>query len=494
MGIIKKNLRKKKIAVLVVGAGAAGNLVLDEIKRHGSLNYKIIGFVDDDPKKQNKCINGICVLGKIQQIPKIVKANKIKEIIIAIPSASGMQNKRIVNKCEEAKVTFRIIPGIYEMLKHDTAAGLLREVELEDLIRRKPIDFDSESIKSYITNKTIFVSGAGGSIGRELCLQILKFYPRKLILFDHEENSLNDVFSELRNSFSNIDVVPIVGNICERNKIKRLFVQFKPDVVFHSAAYKHVPMMEFNVAECIKNNVFGTLNMVEEARAGNVKRFVFISSDKALKPASIMGASKNIGEMIVKDASRNSRTNFSIVRFGNVLISRGSVVPLFVKQIKERQAITITHRKMTRYFMTLPEAAQLVIQAGALSKGGEIFVLDMGKPIKIIDLAKDMIRLSGLRPYKDIPIVYVGMRPGERLNEPHFEFSKKLQPSDHERILLAAPILVNHKRLFSSLGKLRTLVFFEDKNKIVKEIKKIVPSFKEASYGRKTSDSRWQAS
>ncbi len=248
------------------------------------------------------------------------------------------------------------------------------------------------SIQSYLTNKVILVSGAGGSIGRELCCQIVKFNPAKLILFDHEENSLNEVFTEFKDRFSKLDVTPIVGNICERNKIKTILAEFKPEVVFHSAAYKHVPMMELNVAECIKNNVFGTLYMVEEAKRYNVKRFVFISTDKAIKPASIMGASKSIAEMIVEDASKNSRTNFSIVRFGNVLISRGSVVPLFEKQIKDRQAITITHRKMTRYFMTLSEAAQLVIQAGALSKGGEIFVLDMGKPVKIINLAKEMIK------------------------------------------------------------------------------------------------------
>lgn len=494
MRMITKNSRRDKIAVLVVGAGAAGKLVLDEIKRHSSLNYKIIGFVDDDPKKQNKCINGICVLGKIKQIPNIVRSKKIKEIIIAIPSASGLENKRIVNKCEEAKVPFRIIPGIYEMLKRDTDAGLLRNVELEDLIRRKPVDFDLTSIRSYLADKTIFVSGAGGSIGRELCHQIIKFNPRKLILFDHEENALNDVFKEFRDSFSNIDVVPLIGNICERNKINGLFAKFKPEVVFHSAAYKHVPMMELNVEECIKNNVFGTLNMVTEAKRRGIERFVFISTDKAIKPTSIMGVSKRIAEMIIEDASKNSRTKFSIVRFGNVLISRGSVVPIFEKQIKERQAITITHRKMTRYFMTLSEAAQLVIQAGALSKGGDIFVLDMGKPVKIVDLAKEMIKLSGLRPNKDIPIVYTGIRPGERLSEPLYSFIKNLRLSRHRRIFIASSFPVNHKQFASSLEKLRSLVFFGNEDKIIRQIKEIVPSFKEASYGRKTSDSRWQTS
>jgi FlaA1/EpsC-like NDP-sugar epimerase len=493
MSIIPKTSRKKKIAALVVGAGVAGKLVLDEIKRHGSLNYAIIGFVDDDPKKQNKRINGIRVLGKIKHIPRIAKAKRIKEIVIAIPSASGIQNRRIVNKCEEAKVPFRIIPGIYELLKRDTDAGLLRSVELEDLIRRKPVDFDLNSIQSYLTQRIVLVSGAGGSIGRELCHQIFKFNPAQLILLDHEENSLNDVFTEFKNKFPKFDIVPITGNICERNKIKTIISSFKPDVVFHSAAYKHVPMMELNVAECIKNNVFGTLNMVEEAKRGNVKRFVFISTDKAIKPASIMGASKRIAEIIVQEASQNSRTNFSIVRFGNVLISRGSVVPLFERQIKERQPITITHRKMTRYFMTLSEAAQLVIQAGALSRGGEIFVLDMGKPVKIVDLAKEMIKLSGLTPHKDIPIVYTGIRPGERLNEPLYSFLKGLRLSHHKRIFIAPAFSVNSKRLFSSLNKLKIPVFLEDKERILKEVKNIVPGYKPAFYDKKIGDAKWEA-
>lgn len=492
MAIIPKIVKRKRTLVLLAGAGEAGRLVLDEIKKHSALNYEIVGFVDDDAKKQNKYINGIRVLGKIQHIPRLVKEKRIKEIIIAIPSASGMQNRRIINKCQEAKVHFRIIPGIYEMLKRDTDAGLLRDVELEDLIRRKPVDFDLGSIQFYLTNKIVLVSGAGGSIGRELCHQIIKFNPTKLILFDHEENAVNEVFAELKDKFAKLDVMPVVGNICERNKIKKVFTDLKPEVVFHSAAYKHVPMMELNIAECIKNNVFGTLNMVEEAKSNNAKRFVFISTDKAINPTSIMGASKRIAEMIVEDASKNSRTDFSIVRFGNVLISRGSVVPLFEKQIKKRQAITITHRKMTRYFMTLSEAAQLVIQAAALSKGGEIFVLDMGKPVKIVDLAKEMIKLSGLRPNKDIPIIYTGIRPGERLNEPLYSFLKGLRLSKHRRIFIAPSFFVSRKKLFSSLSKLKVLVSLENRKEIIKEIKKIVPNYKEAYHDRKTSDSRWQ--
>ena len=494
MAIIPKVRRKKKISILVVGAGEAGRLVLDEIRRHSTLNYEIAGLIDDDSKKQNKHINGIKVLGKVSNIPRIVRAKHVKEIIIAIPSASGMQNRRIISKCQQAKVSIRIIPGIYEMLKQDTDAGSLRDVELKDLIKRKAVDFDLDSIQGYLANKIVLISGAGGSIGRELCHQIIKFSPKKILLFEHEENSLNEVFTELKNNYPLLAVVPIAGNICDSKKLNSVFSRLKPDVVFHSAAYKHVPMMEFNASECIKNNVFGTLNIVTESKKNNVKRFVFISTDKAVRPTSIMGASKRIAEMIVEDASKRSRTSFSVVRFGNVLVSRGSVVPLFEKQIKNRQAITITHRKMCRYFMTLSEASQLVIQAGALSKGGEIFVLDMGKPVKIVYLAKEMIRLSGLRPDKDIPIVYIGLRPGERLREPLFSSKERLKLSKHKRIFVASSFSVNHKKLFSSLNKLKTIVDSGNRVAIIKEIKRVVPNYKEVFYSKGAGDKRWKSS
>lgn len=494
MAIIPKVGAGRAINILVVGAGEAGWLVSEEVKKHPSLNYDLIGFVDDDRKKQNKYINGIPVIGRIQDTPRLVKSKKIHEIIVAIPSASGLENRRIVNFCQKANVRFRIISGIYEILKQDTEAGSLRDVELEDLIKRKPVNFDLESIQSYLADKIIFVSGAAGSIGKELCHQIIKFNPSKLLLFDHEENALNDIFVKLREMFPEFVVLPIVGNICDKEKLKTIFKKFRPDVVFHSAAYKHVPMMEINSAECIKNNVFGTLNIVQEAKINNVKRFVFVSTDKAVNPASIMGASKRIAEMAVEDASKQSQTKFSIVRFGNVLVSRGSVVPIFEEQIKNRQAVTITHKKMCRYFMTLTEAAQLVIQAGALSKGGEIFVLDMGKPVNIVKLAKEMIRLSGLKPEKDIPIVYTGLRPGERLCEPLFSLSERLKISKHKRIFISSPMSINHKKLCISLERLKRLVNCEHKNKIIMEIKKIVPNYKQAYANSEVADRRWYVS
>jgi FlaA1/EpsC-like NDP-sugar epimerase len=494
MAIIPKLERKRKINILVVGAGEAGKLVLGEIKSHPTLNFEIIGFIDDDSKKQNKNIEGVRVLGKVADIPQIVKSKHIDEIIIAIPSAGGMQNRRIINKCQESKVPFRIIPGIYEMLKQDTDAGSLREVELEDLIKRKPVNFDLESIQLYLTNKIILVSGAAGSIGRELCRQIIKFYPKKLLLFDQEENSLNEVFTELKGLYPNFKVIPIIGNICDRRRVRLIFGKYKPDVVFHSAAYKHVPMMELNVSECIKNNVFGTLNVIEEASRKNAECFIFISTDKAINPTSIMGVSKRIAEMITLDASSRSKTKFSVVRFGNVLVSRGSVIPLFEKQIRNRQAVTVTHKKMRRYFMTLSEAAQLVIQVGALTRGGEIFVLDMGKPVSIVRLAKEMIRLSGLRPDKDIPIVYTGIRPGERLYEPLFSFSERIKLTKHKRIFIAPSFSVNHKKLFSCLKRLKILVNYDNKNKIIREINNIVPNYKEIHYDEKASDNRWKTS
>ena len=433
---------------LIVGAGSAGTLVIKELKLswRSTLIYPV-AFVDDNPSKLHLKIMGVPVVGTIEDIPFQVKKLDIDTIIIAIPSAPRRKIANVINICKQTRAQIKLLPSVSDILNGKVSINMIRDVHVEDLLGREPVKVNLEEITGYVTNKTVLVTGAGGSIGSELCRQISKFKPKKLILLGHGENSLFIIENELKKTFPDVVCKSIIASIQDRKRIENVFSSHHPDVVFHAAAHKHVPLMESNPAEAIKNNVFGTKNMAECAHQFGAERFVLISSDKAVNPTSIMGVTKRIAEMFVQYLDETSNTKFVSVRFGNVLESRGSVVPLFKQQIKEGGPVTVTHPDMVRYFMTIPEAVQLVIQAGAIAQGGEIFVLDMGEPVKISKLARDLIRLSGLQPDKDIKIEYTGIRPGEKLFEELLTSEELTTATKHDLIYVAKPS-INHKQTF----------------------------------------------
>lgn len=403
--------------VMVVGAGSAGTMIINEILSRRELKYNPIVLIDDDRDKLGRRISGIKIEGNRHDIPYIAKEQEIDLILIAIPSLDNKNKAEIIDICKETNCKLKIIPGMYEIINGDATVSRIKDVDLEDLLGRDPIQLDNRGIAEYIEGKTILVTGGGGSIGSELCRQIAVFNPKKLIIFDIYENNAYDIQNELKDSFPDLELKVLIGSIRDRNRLHEIFTKNNIDVVFHAAAHKHVPLMEDSPKEAIKNNVFGTLNLALEASEAKIDRFVMISTDKAVNPTNIMGATKRLCEMIIQAVNKESETEFVAVRFGNVLGSNGSVIPLFKRQIANGGPVTVTHKKIIRYFMLIPEAAQLVLQAGAFAKGGEIFVLDMGKPVKIYDLACDLIRLSGLEPNRDIKIVFTGLRPGEKLYE-----------------------------------------------------------------------------
>ncbi|MBS5949700.1 MAG: polysaccharide biosynthesis protein, partial [Clostridium sp.] len=390
--------------VMIVGAGAAGTMIINEIMAKRELKYNPVVLIDDDPHKRGKRISGVKVEGDVADIPRIAREKEIDDIIIAIPSISNSEKIEIIEICKKTKCKVKIIPGIYEIITGEATVNKIKDVDLEDLLGRDPVTLDTKEISSYLTNKTILVTGAGGSIGSELCRQIAVFSPKKLVLLDIYENSVYDIQNELRVNFPYLDLKVLIGSVRDKDRLEEIFSKYSIDVVFHAAAHKHVPLMEDSPKEAIKNNVFGTYNLAALAEKYECHRFVLISTDKAVNPTNIMGATKRLCEMIVQAYDKRSKTDFVAVRFGNVLGSNGSVIPLFKKQIEKGGPVTVTHKDITRFFMLIPEAAQLVLQAGAFAKGGEIFVLDMGKPVKIYDLACDLIKLSGFEPNKDILI------------------------------------------------------------------------------------------
>lgn len=422
----KEPLNKRR--TLIVGAGSAGTMVTRQLLRNKSAELYPVAFVDDDPKKQHLDIFGIPVLGGVDKIKNIVEELKIEHIIIAIPSLKRIELQKIFNECVKTKVKTQTIPMLEDIMVGKVSLNQFRDVQVEDLLGRDPIELDIESISGYITGKSVLVTGAGGSIGSEICRQVARFNPKKIILLGHGENSIYLIHKELMNTFPNsIDFITEIADIQDRNKMFSIMERYRPFVIFHAAAHKHVPLMELNPEEAIKNNVIGTKNVAEAADRFGVQSFVMISTDKAVKPSSAMGATKRIAEMIIQHMASISKTKFVAVRFGNVLGSRGSVIPLFKEQISRGGPVTVTHPEMKRYFMTIPEASRLVIQAGALAKGGEIFVLDMGEPVKIIDLAKNLIQLSGY-DVEEIGIRFTGIRPGEKL------FEELLNPEEvHEK-------------------------------------------------------------
>lgn len=433
---------QKSKRVIIVGAGDAGEVVLREMLSSKYVSMEPVGFVDDSHAKIGMVIHGVPVLGPIMDLPRLITEYNIQEVIIAMPSASGEVIREIVKSCERVKVPFKSVPGIYEMLSGQATISRIRDVDIEDLLRREPISMDTSLVHSMISGKRVLITGAGGSIGTELCLQIAQYGPSELIALGHGENSLFELSARIKllekqlESGQLINVNFVVADIRDMYRLRSVFTRYSPDIIFHAAAHKHVPMMEDNLEDAISNNVLGTRNLIELSKEFHIERFVFISTDKAVNSVNVMGMTKRVAELIVREAAKKSGRPFVSVRFGNVLGSRGSVVPFFRQQINAGGPVTVTHPEMTRYFMTIPEAVELVLQAAALGSDGEVFVLDMGRPLKIVDLAEDLITLSGYQVGKDIEIVFTGLRPGEKLHEELFMKDEIPSSTSHEKIFI----------------------------------------------------------
>ena len=469
------NLRR----VLIVGAGDAGAMIAKEMELHPELNYRPVAFLDDSDYKKGKKVNGIPVLGGIDDVADVVERKSIDEIIIAIPSAKPAVLNRIYEQCVKTKCKVKILPSMSQLIDETIMLTRVKDVDIEDLLGRDPIVVDLEGIAGYLSGKVVLVTGGGGSIGSELCRQIASFGPKKLVMLDNYENNLYNILNELNRKYPELDIIPVIANIREMERLKEIFGEYRPNIVFHAAAHKHVPLMENNPEEAIKNNVFGTWNVAHCADMYNTDRFVLISTDKAVNPTNVMGASKRIAEMIIQALDSKSKTEFVAVRFGNVLGSNGSVIPLFKKQIELGGPVTVTHPDITRFFMTIPEAVQLVIQAGAMAEGGEIFVLDMGEPVKILDLAKNLIRLSGFEPYEDIDIEITGLRPGEKLYEELLLNEEGLMATKHNKIYIAKPIHTDYELLERELDLLKQKIYKSSDNHEIKEyVKILVPTYK----------------
>lgn len=449
----KRNGRKPGRKALIVGAGDAGAMVARELKNHDS-DLEPIGFVDDDNSKQGQQLLGLTVLGARDKLPQLVQRHGVEEIIIAMPSVGGGVIRELVDICKATGARLQILPGVYEIIDGKVSVNHIREVQLEDLLGREPVKVNLEEMARYLEGQAVMVTGAGGSIGSELCRQIAGFKPDKLILLGHGENSIHKIWLELQNLHPDLNLNIQIADVRDKLKIERVFKEQRPKAVFHAAAHKHVPLMEMHPGEAVKTNVFGTMNVASNASRYGVGTFVMISTDKAVNPTSVMGATKRIAEIIVQKMCRESNTRFTAVRFGNVLGSNGSVVPIFKEQIARGGPVTITHPDMVRYFMTIPEAVQLVIQAGAMASGEEVFVLNMGKPVKIVDMARDMIRLSGFIPDVDIQIIYTGIRPGEKLFEELLTDEEGAATTRHSRIFVARCPVVNEAVLQLELLRL----------------------------------------
>ena len=470
----QSELRRRQ--VLIAGAGDAGALVVREMQRNPQANLNPIGFVDDDPAKQKQEIHGIPVIGKLDELGRLIDLKQVDEVIIAIPSAPGQVVRKVTDICRTKNIPSRTMPSLHELIGGKVSVNRLREVDITDLLRRAPTNIDNELVGLSLGGRRVLVTGAGGSIGRELCRQIARWEPKELLLLGHGENSVFETLIELEQSYPSLFLQPIIADIRDRERISHIFSTNHPQVVFHTAAHKHVPLMQANIEEAVANNVLGTKNVVEVSLESNVEKLVMISTDKAICPTSVYGATKRIGEMLVLDAARRTGSSFSVVRFGNVLGSRGSVIVLFKRQIDYGGPVTVTHPDMQRYFMTIPEAVYLVLQASAMGKGGEVFVLNMGEQIRILDLAQDLIRLSGLEPGKDIEIVFTGIRPGEKLSEALWDEGADYVPTLHPDVLR---LNENEKSssidLQSSIADLIEMAKKGDPDQIVSLLNRIVP-------------------
>ncbi len=466
--------------VLIIGAGNAGEGVLRELYRLPVEKYHVVGFIDDNPRVLGIRIHGVPVLGGVGDLAEVARRQNAEEVIIALPQPTREQLRRVIEVCKGQRLTFRIVPGVADLIDGRADIGRLREVDINDVLGREPVTLDTENIGHFLAGKVVLVTGAGGSIGSEICRQLVAVHPKCLVLLEQAENNLFYIDRELRTAHPDLDVVPVIADVCDRQRIQDVFSRYKPDVVFHAAAHKHVPMMELNPGEAIKNNVFGSKNVTDMALKSGAEAFVLISTDKAVNPTSIMGCTKRVTEMYCQSLSGGKdggRTKFVIVRFGNVLGSAGSVVPIFRDQIARGGPVTVTHPEMRRYFMTIPEATQLVIQAGAMGKGGEIMLLDMGTPVKIVDLARDMITLSGFRPDVDIKIEFLGVRPGEKLFEELRTGSEDILPTHHKKIFIWQNRGCTKEEIDAAIERLKTVADSAPLQQVRAILKSIVPEF-----------------
>ncbi len=467
--------------LLIIGGGDAGTIVVKAIKNTLMSIYNIVGIIDDDPKKKNLNISGVRIIGNRNDITRICKEKRVDIIFFVISNISPKDRREVLQICQETGIKLRILPGIQDLITEKSIMQNLRDVEIEDILGREPIVLENHNISNLIKNNVIMVTGAGGSIGSELCRQIAKFEPKEMVLLDIYENNLYDIELELKAQYKNIKIDAVIASVRDKKKMDNVFETYKPSIVFHAAAHKHVPLMEYSPLEAIKNNVFGTYNVVNCSDKYGVKRFILISSDKAVNPTNIMGATKRLCEMIIQAKDKVSKTEFVAVRFGNVLGSNGSVIPLFKKQIARGGPVTVTHKEITRFFMTIPEAVGLILQAITYAKGGEIFVLDMGEPVKIYDLAVSLIKLSGLQPDVDIPIEITGLRPGEKLYEELLMSEEGLTTTEHTKIFIAKPSDITMQTVDEKLNALETLVADENTSlgEIKETIKNVVPTYHE---------------
>lgn len=478
---INKNQDNKANNLLIIGAGMGAREIIIAIKNNMRNKYNIVGIIDDDISKINHYILGIKVLGTRYDIPKIAKEKNVDLIFFAINKIDAVSRRKILEICQETGVKTRVLPTTEEVINKQGAMNSLRDVQIEDLLGRDPVHLDNKNINSLIKNKTVLVTGGGGSIGSELCRQIVKYDPKRLVILDIYENNLYDIEMELRAEYPKLNLEAIVASVRDKARLNNVFETYKPEIVFHAAAHKHVPLMEKSPLEAIHNNVFGTYNVVNCADEYGVEKFVLISTDKAVNPTNIMGASKRVCEMIVQAKNKVSKTEYVAVRFGNVLGSNGSVIPLFKKQIERGGPVTVTHKDITRFFMTIPEAVQLILQAVTYAKGGEIFVLDMGEPVKIYDLAVSLIKLLGYEPNVDIPIEITGLRPGEKLYEEILMSEEGLTSTKHDKIFISKPMHMEMTELEEKLNILKELEYNEKySNKNIKNVmKEVVPTYRE---------------
>ncbi|MHC1719606.1 MAG: polysaccharide biosynthesis protein [Clostridiaceae bacterium] len=472
-----RHMKKGGLRVMIVGAGDGGSTVLKEIILSKGLNMVPVCFVDDSPNKAGMEKSGVRVLGKRQDIPRLVREKHIEQIIIAIPSLTGSSKAELINICRTTGCRIKIMPGIFELLNGNVSVKKMRDVEIEDLLGRDTVQLNDEGIQGYIKGKVVMITGGSGSIGSELARQVIRYGPEELIILDIYENTTYELERELKRLYPDLKLKVLIASIRDRRRLGNIFMTHKPQVVFHAAAHKHVPLMENSPGEAIKNNIIGTLNLVETADKNHVEKFVMISTDKAVNPTNVMGATKRVCEMIIQAMASVSKTEFAAVRFGNVLGSNGSVIPIFKKQIALGGPVTVTDKRITRFFMTIPEASQLVLQAGAFAKGGEIFILDMGDPVEIYELAKDLIKLSGFEPDKDIEIKITGLRPGEKLYEEILLSEEGLSFTAHDKIFVAKPLHHNIEFLKEKLEELKFLCEIGHKEEIKEKLGEIVPTY-----------------
>ncbi|MBK8781210.1 MAG: polysaccharide biosynthesis protein [Anaerolineales bacterium] len=463
--------------ILIIGAGDAGALVVRELQKSSQLNLVPVGFLDDDPAKQKHQIYGVSVIGRVNKIADVLDSHRVDEVIIAIPSAPGSIIRLVNDACRQKGISSRTMPGMYELIGGKVSVNRLREVDITDLLRREPVTIDDHLVGSILSGKRIMVTGAGGSIGREICRQVARWSPAELVLLGHGENSIFESLLELNEDFPSLSIHPVIADVRDVGRIEEMFKLHQPQVVFHAAAHKHVPLMEANVEEAITNNVLGTRNVVGTANRYGVERLVLISTDKAVRPVSIMGATKRLAEMIVLDTAQRTKRAYSVVRFGNVLGSRGSVVPKFKNQIARGGPVTITHPEMYRYFMTIPEAVHLVLQAASMGQGGEVFMLNMGQQVRILDLAEDLIKLSGLEPHRDIEITFTGIRPGEKLREDLWEEGMQVGPTQHSEIFRAVEEeKVDGDALARAIEGLAQSALHSETDSLIRQLNDFLPS------------------